>query len=274
MIKQRTNIISNLRKNKRKNRTKKFFANFIFVLFFISLANLGLTTKEARIKDVIVSGNNSVETQKILDIVYQEIDRRYVWIIPTDNLFLLRRNEIKKEIISQIKEIGEVKIHNILPDKIKVEVKEREPKGIWCYGTPDDIKDCYFLDIGGFVFENSPEFSDRAFYRFFGLITKDGPLGEYYLPFDFEIVFNLMEKLKEMSFYPKSLYALSDNEYVVYISGGGEIMFNKEKGLEASLINLQALADNKYIKTDEVSIKKIKYIDLRFGNKVNFELQK
>lgn len=274
MIRQKPNIITNFKKKRRKNLAKKIFAYFIFVLFFLSLIVLGLSTEEARIKEVIVSGNVSIKSEDIKSIVNKEMYKKYAFIIMTDNLLLLRRSEIKKEIISEIKKIGEVAVHNIFPDKIKIIVKEREPKGIWCRGTISEMKYCYFLDSTGFIFEDAPEFSDNAFYKFLGLISKDDPVGEYYLGDDFMIAYNLMERLKEMSFYPKILYALDNTEYYVYLSGGGKILFNKDKNLEASLINLQALVDNKYIKTDEQSIKKIKYIDLRFGNKVNFELQK
>ena len=48
---------------------KKIGVYFIFILFFICSANYGLTANAVRIKNVVVSGNNSVATEDILKIV-------------------------------------------------------------------------------------------------------------------------------------------------------------------------------------------------------------
>jgi hypothetical protein len=63
-----------------------------------------------------------------------------------------------------------------------------------------------------------------------------------------------------MNFRPTGFSAISEHEYEVYILGGGKILVNDKRSFESSLQNLQALVDNKYIKTDSEFLKKIKYI--------------
>jgi hypothetical protein len=271
---QRSNISASLYKKKQLSLLKKIGAYFVFALFFISLAILGLTTDKARINDIVISGNSSVLTENIIKIVNSEINVNYLWIIPTDNILLLRREEIKKRIIENIKKIGSIQIiiHRI--NKIEVKVKERESKNLWCKGTPIDIMDCYFMDSSGFIFEKAPTFSVDTFPEYFGLITGANSIGQFYFKNKFNNISGLYNALIKMLFEPKYFYALTEYEYEVYILGGGKIIINDKRSFESSLTNLQALVDNGYIKTDLDSIKKIKYIDLRFGSKVNFELNK
>jgi len=272
MIPGKSNISSSLSRKRHTSRMKKFFAYVIFLLFFISLIVLGLTTEKARIKSVVVSGNSSITTDDIMKAVEGEINKYYLWIIPTDNIVLLRRSQIEQQILDNFKKIGFVNVQTTGLDRIKIVIKERESKYLWCEGRFAANSDCYYMDLNGYIFEKAPLFSNDIFTEYFGLITDKNPIGQYYFKNSFKNISNLYVDLKKMSFEPSYFNALDEHEYEVYIIGGGKIIINDSKNFESSLINLQALVDNKYLKTDEESLKKIKYIDLRFGNKVNFEL--
>lgn len=271
-MRPRSNISTVLRKKRHLSLRKKIFAYCVFVLFFISLGVLGLTTKEVRIKEVKVLGNSSVPTEEITKIADDEMKTSYLWIIPTDNQFLLRGNEIKNKILENIKEIASVKILMSGIDKIEIKVVERESKNLWCKGTPINIGNCYFMDSSGFVFESAPTFSSDSFPEYFGLIVDANPIGQYYFKDNFNNISNLYSTLGRISFQPKYFNALDEHEYEIYILGGGKILMNDDKSFESELTNLQALVNNGYIKSDTASLSKIKYIDLRFGNKVNFQL--
>lgn len=270
----RSNIGASLNKKRKLSLIKKIGAYSIFVLFFITLANLGLTTDQARIKDIVVTGNSSVPADNVMKIVSEETKIYYLWIIPTDNILLLRRTDIKNKILDNNKKIGSVSIimHGI--DKIEISVVERESKNLWCKGMSADTKNCYFMDLDGFIFEPAPIFSEDTFPEYFGSIFVENPVGQYYLKNNFKDISSLYNTFKKMAFLPKYFNAVNEHEYEVYLLGGGKILINDKKPFISSLINLQALVDNGYIKNDAASLKKIKYIDLRFGNKVNFEILK
>lgn len=274
MVQHRSNVGMSLNRRRHTSFIKKIFVYIIFTLFFVSLSILGLTREEVIIKDIVVSGNTSVSTEDILKIIENNISNNYLFIIRTDNILLLRRGEIKNDILNNIKKISEVSISVRAVDKIEIAVKERESKNLWCDGTPAVSKNCYFMDSSSFIFEKAAVFSSDTFPKYFGLITDENPIGQLYLKENFSNVINLFNKLKEMSFEPKSFNAINIHEYEVYLLGDGKIILNDKKSFESSLLNLQALVNDGYIKNDKESIKKIKYIDLRFGNKVNFELNK
>lgn len=271
---QRSTISTSLKRKRKISLAKKIFAYFIFILFFISLFVLGLTTEQARIKIVSVSGNLSVPYSDIMKITDNEMGLHYMFIIPTNNILLLRKSEIKKRILNEIPKIGSVDILLRGIDRIEIAVVERESKYLWCKGSVAEQKGCYYMDPNGFVFQEAPQFSDNTFAKYFGLISKLDPIGQFYFRDSFRNISNLFEALKRMSFEPVYFNASDEHEYEVYLSGGGKILLNDEKSFESSLTNLQALMDNGYIKTDSDFLKKINYIDLRFGNKVNFQLNK
>ena len=130
------------------------------------------------------------------------------------------------------------------------------------------------MDSSGFIFEEALQFSENTFSEYFGLVKEENPIGQFYFENNFKDISSLFDAFEKISFEPRHFYAVNENEYEVYILGGGKIIMNNKKSFESQLINLQALISNEYIKNDIESLKKIKYIDLRFGNKVNFELIK
>lgn len=272
MAQLRSNMSASLNRKRKASLIKKTVAYFIFSLFFLSLINLGLTTEKARIKNIIVSGNISVSTTDIMKIANDQIGINYLWIVPTDNIILLRRQQIKDQILDNYKKINSVSILTHGIDNIEIAVTERESKNIWCKGTPIDTGNCYFMDSDGFVFEEAPTFSPDSMPEYFGLIKEDNPIGQLYFKDNFKNISGLYNTLKKISFEPKYFNALNEHEYEVYILGGGKILVNDKKSFESSLINLEALVNGSYIKNDAASLKKIKYIDLRFGNKVNFAM--
>ena len=271
---QRSNISTSLRRKRQMSLLKKIGIYSIFILFVICLVNYGLTANVVRIKNIVVSGNNSVATEDILKIVNTELDKVYLKVTPTDNILLLRSSIIENKVLNTYKKIGKVDVIIRGITSIEIAVKERKSDNLWCKGTPAESKGCYFMDLSGFIFEDAPIFSNNSFPEYFGLISNADPIGQIYFGDNFRNISNLYNALKTMSFQAQYFNALNEHEYEIYIFGGGKILINDKKSFESSLTNLQALVDNKYIANDSASLKKIKYVDLRFGNKVNFELNK
>lgn len=276
---QRSNIGATLSKKRKMSFFKKIGVYFVFVLFLFSFGVWALTTSRAQIKEVKISGNSSISSINILETASTEINKYYLFIIPTNNILLLRRNEIKNKILDDFKKIASVSIYLDGFDKIEIAVVERESNNLWCKNIAGSSKVCYFMDSGGFIFQEAPKFSENIFPEYFGLITEENPIGQFYFKDNFSSsggknISNLFSTLKEMSFKPSFFNAINEHEYEICILGGGKILINDKRDFKSSLLNLQALIDNGYIKNDPEFLKKIKYIDLRFGNKVNFELLK
>jgi cell division septal protein FtsQ len=275
MVRPRSNISATLNKKRQASLMKKIWAYFILSLIFIIAFIVCLNTKWTQIKVISVSGNSSISSDEITNIANTEINKRYIWIIPTNNILFLRSKEIKNDILNNIKQISSAKIHVNGFNKINISVVERQATNLWCAGSPvSNANNCYFMDSDGLIFESAPQFSDNTFPEYFGLISSENSIGQSYLKNNFKSISELFAKLKNMSFQPQYLNALNEHEYEIYILGGGKIIMSDERSFESALINLQALIDNGDIKTDPEALKKINHIDLRFGNKIPIELNK
>ncbi len=266
-MRPQSNINVTLRKKRRLSRMKKIAYSAVFILFFISLCILGLTSNKVRIQNITVSGNMAVSNNQILNIVNPILDEKHLLIIPTDNFFLLKRNEIKMDILENIKTINAVKISFQNLNKINIVVSERVAENLWCQGDPSKIGNCFLMDQTGFVFASSTASSSLS--EYFGFFTDTNPIGEsYFDSAQFADIQNLMGALNQMGFVPQYFNAADEHTYQVYLKNGGKILLNDEKTFTQSLINLEALVSNGFIKMDEKSLTKINYIDLQSGNKV------
>ncbi len=262
-------INSTLSKRRRLSRFKKVGYNIIFALFFISLLVLGLTSEKVQVKAVTISGDLSVSEVDILSIVEENLSERHLFIIRTDNFFLLKRGEIKEEVLNKLKKIESVGLSFHGLNRIEVSVSERVAKYLWCNATPTTYKNCYFMDNDGFIFTEAPDFSGNPFPKYFGLIKAENPIGQNYFEIDrFKEISQFFKTLADMKFGPVSFNSIDIHQYEIYLSSGTKIIFDDKKDLAKNTVNLQALIDNGYVKTELDSLRKIKYIDLRFGNKV------
>ena len=254
---------------------KKIAYFTIFILFFISLCILGLTSNAVRVHTVLVTGNNSISHDKIESIANGVLDQKYAWIIPTDNYLLLRRDDIKDQILKTIQTINTVQISFHGLNTIEIAVSERVAQDLWCADNPSASKNCFLMDKTGFIFATSSfaiatsSSATSTFPAYFGFIKDEDPIGKFY--FDnhrFNEISELMRVLNQMNFGPKYFYAVDEHTYQVYLRDGGKILLNDAKTFQESLTNLQAVVSNRFIRTDIASLKKINYIDLESDNKV------
>ncbi|MFA6797352.1 MAG: hypothetical protein WCR40_01445 [Candidatus Paceibacterota bacterium] len=270
----KSKISSSLSKKRKTIFIKKIGVIFVFILLLISLFILFLTNDKIRIKNVSVVGNSSVSIEEISNIVEEKLNKRYLWIIPTDNIFLLQRFKISKEILKNIKKVKTVKINFENLNEIKITISERVSESIWCFKQLKEISDCYFMDDFGFIFAKAPYFTNNIFLKYYGLILDDDPIGRnYFDPDKFEEIKIFISEIRKMGFEPESFFAIDGHQYEVTLSGGAKIMFDDEEDFSKNLLKLSTLIENNYIKTEIEEITKINHIDLRYGNKVHFDFK-
>ena len=270
----KSKISSTLNKKRKIAFIKKVGVIFIFVLFFISLFVLFLTIDKIKIKNIVVVGNSSVLTEDIVTVIQKELDEKYLWIISTNNIFLLQRFEIPAEILENIKKINTVKISLQGLDTLKVVVSERVSESLWCLGTPEDSNVCYFMDSDGFVFNKAPELTNNVFIKYYGVILKDNPIGENYFSLDkFKDIINFISEIKKIGFKPESFSAISESQYEIVLLEKAKIIFDDKEDILKNISKLNTLIQNNYIKTSSDFLLKISHIDLRYGNKVHYDFK-
>ena len=132
---------------KKKRRKKRLITAFIVVLIMavITLCFLSLTVF-FKITTVNVSGSSNYTAEEIVSAAGIEAG---------DNLILLNDKKISEKLQSKLPVIDEVKVDKVLPDKVKLTVKETKEEIYFSNG-----KDIYSANIKGKIikkYDTAPE---------------------------------------------------------------------------------------------------------------------
>lgn len=273
-----------LRKKRIRRRVKYgiilFLLSTIFGIF-VYLAH----RPELSISAVELQGGVLVTQQDIEARTLEYLQGKYLWIFPVKNSLWYPKGELEKYLVESFKRIDTIYIERKDFHTLSIVISERKPFALWCDTLPGvktsesevSIEDtgpkCYFMDSNSTVFAPAPIFSGDAYFKYYGILDAENPVGEYYLASttEFADITSLVLATKRMSLRPQYLIAKGNDEFSLVISGGGQIFFDTKKPLKGVIENLEAL-----LKTPELAIPasgnlQIEYIDLRFGNKLFYK---
>lgn len=246
----------------RQKRRRLFFIRLYIILFFILVIILGLAifsgSKKVTIQTIIVSGNAAVSSDDVLAVANRDMTGRYWYLFARNNSLIFPRFQIENDLLTEIKTIKEVNINLDNWQQISIKITERKPHSVWC---GQDIKSpdlkCSFVDKDGFVYGPAPVFSGNMFIRFYGNI----PITQIYSE-----IFSLIELLNKNNM--KVVAVSYDNfDYKFILENGPEIIFNDKNPFVISFDNLFRAIETKNLDLEN-NASVIKYIDLRFDNKI------
>jgi cell division septal protein FtsQ len=266
---------SNITSSLNKKRKKIFIRKLIllgFLLFFLFVTCIFIVRSSAlKIKTISIVGNTTVSQDEILGVINLDIQKEYFWIIPTDNFFLLRRNDIQNHLLKDIPNIQLAQVSFSGLHTLVISVSERQQASVWCGGNPDFFDNCYAMDANGFIFETATSSLSTSTLTYFGLITDKNPIGETYFSGHFIETSAFYHQLMSLNIYPESFSISNDgtgNIYTVNLWYGGKMIADDTKVFAQDITDMKAVITNGYVKTDIKSLQKINYIDLRYGDKV------
>lgn len=226
-----------------------------------------------------MEGNDVVPDKEIKSLVDEQINGKYFYIIPKNNIFFYPKNNIKNKILKTFKRVYYVKINIADLTSIVVTVKERKPYALWCgESIPNDNitskGKCYFIDDKGFLFAKSPTFSDNVYFTVYGDVTgaKSGDLlgGVFLNEERLKKFIRLKDLLEKEGIKTSKLVQKENNDFEFYISPSGVLIFNESQDMKKLLRNLVSAIDVKKSEGKDIN-KNLEYIDARFNNKVIFK---
>src|SRR3989344_3771110 len=226
---------------KRRARRKKILVGLSAFLLLTIVAVLALRYDKLRIQEIVVSGNEILDTQNITSAVAETLSGYYFYLIPRDSSLLYAKDNMR----------------------------ERKPYALYCPDSPLDGGDsCYFLDSSGFIFDQAPNFSRGVYFTY----TSTPPLksrGTTLMPSDeFTSLSQFIEKLKGLSIVPELLY-LNNSERILETREGVTIIWSEEDDVELLFSNLLS-----FLSTQEADFwQKVLELDLRTENKVFYKLR-
>lgn len=283
------NVLNSPRLLELKKRKRRVFIRKFLLCLFAFLAVLALLVYISRItifniSSVEITGNKLIETETIKTVVEKEITGNYFWFFPKTNIALYPQNNIKNRLHDEFKRLKDINfsIESDGNSKIlAVSLSEREALYTWCGENLPEVEikleeySCYFMDDGGYVFDQAPHFSGEVYFRFWG------PLAGFYFSTDvFGKVVAFKDFLLNMAIKPTSVYLKKDGDVEIYLSANilppnaPKIIFKKDFNLEKLSENLQAALNTEPLQSNfKNKYSSLLYVDLRYGNKVYYKFR-
>lgn len=221
-----------------------------------------------------INGTETIDPDKIKDLVRNEIDRKYLNIVQKNNLILARSSKIESRIKNEFKKIENVEIRRKFPSSLLISIKERKSALVFCSG-----ENCFIVDDKGIAYENADVSSEEFLNN--GLILLKDNNGKSITP---------EENVLEESYinYVSSISGKLKNELDINITRemetptkvsadiktmadeGWAIFFSTDIELEKETEMLKVVLENKIEKEKR---KDLEYVDLRSDNKVFYKFK-
>lgn len=287
----KNNIINSPRLNEIRRKRHKAFRNkviFFSTLFVLILAliSFALHIKKINIKNIEIVGNRVVESKEIVSLTQKEIAGNYLWIFPKSNFLIYPKNKIKDTLVMNLKRLDDVSVSIKNSETLIIKVTEHSGEYLWCGADPlmgmDIDNRCYFMDFNGYVFDEAPYFSGEIYFRLYGndfniKPKNNNPTGSYFLQKNFSDLINFKKNLEMMGIQSYSFVLDENSDGNIFISKnptGAKIIFKINSDYPKMLENLEsAISTEPLASAIKNKLDTLKYIDLRFGNKVYYKFQ-
>lgn len=248
-----------IKKKKSILKSRFFWFSIFFVILCIGIFYLIYLLPFIQIKEINVSNNNKVSTDEVKNLAWHNLEIKILFF-DSKSILLLDTNKIKNSIIEKYPQIEKIIVKRILPDKLSIEIKEREPYGLFC----KDDTNCWYFDKTGVAFEwiqNNLLPMTRIEDLSYG---KEVNLGDKVINKDFLGKINNTDDkiINDLKINIEQFVIPSQGRLNVQTTDGWEIYFDPDKDLNWQLIELETVLQRE-IPPDKLGT--LEYIDLRFS---------
>lgn len=247
------------------------------------------------VRVVKVSGTVAVSPSAIASSTEKFLTGRYLFTVPRANVLFYPKRSIERDILERYLRVARVEARFKNFHTLNISVTERKTEALWCRSilvqerdVGETRDDCFLLDGDGFVFDKfdladqtSPDVLKfvtpsrfPAYVKFYGgFSSTTGPIGQTYLSSArFQELLQFSENLIPLGATVLAFRERPDNDLDVELSGGGRLVINRESDLSSTISNFQSMIFEPNFGGME-GLKKIDYIDMRFGNKIFYLLR-
>lgn len=274
------------RKRKKRKVVRMWISIVLIVILLTALA--WITSLESlAIKKVIVVGNTNITSTEVQNIANEILDKKYLGIFSKRNAFIYPKGQITNTILEVYPRIEDMVVDTESLEILNIKIKERSAVAVWCAAV-----ECYLVDDNGYIFAKSIENTEnpvepsennststvtvataepKIIMRGGDQLVGSEPIGKYIFTKKlYTDIRNTISELEEDKLKVSEVHVFSRDEIVFKLVGNGKLIFSDRKPFEVSLENLRSSLKSEVF----VKAKQFEYIDVRFGNKVFYKLDK
>jgi hypothetical protein len=270
--------LSELKKHRRRIILDKILISLLgFSAIFILLIYLS-HLNSLNISEVDIVGNKVIDMEAIKTAVQEQIAGKYLEFFPKTNILFYPENSIKNELRNKFKRIKDINLSIENNRALLVSLSEREAKYTWCgLVTPElnsnSNQKCYFMDEGGYIFDEAPYFSGNVYFKFYGDESMGNLPGAYFLKDRFAKIIEFKNIVENLGLKPISFWLDNLGDASFFLSSqsapGPAIIFKIDDNYEKIAENLETALTTEPLQSKfKNEYSSLEYIDLRFENKV------
>lgn len=261
-----------------KKKKRKKFLKFSLLLLLLSsfICSLVYLSRQEKffVSEVVVSGEDIVDRNQMIEKVSSILDGYYLWFIPKANIVILPRREIKLTLLEAFKRLRNVEL-NLNEHVLVISLEERVPTALYCSDVLETVaSDCYFLDEEAFIFAKAPAFSGPSYFIYGSVENIIDPIGKNLMSIEgLATLSRFLERLENLDIKGR-LLEMGGDDYTLLTDKGVRIMWKKEHNLEKTYSNLSAFLSEESIREQKNFLERAAYLDLRVEDKVFYRFER
>lgn len=225
----------------------------------------GSRAASMQIDNVSVSGNDTVSTALVEEVVWTELSGTYFALVPRQFQLTYPQAAIVSA-VAALPKIESVHVHDEASGELMIEIEEYQPTALWC----DEVeggRSCVYVSVDGYAYLKAPALEGNAFLRF-NDEKKDVAVSTQFMPPSrFTTLLLLTEELKErLGFVVEEVIVHDEDDADLVLSTGALLKITSSQSVEEIAVNLETLLSAPEFQVLERG--EFEYIDLRFGDKV------
>ncbi len=131
----------------KKRNFVKFLKRTMIIGFVFLIVYFFFFSQFFLIKKIEIEGNKNILSSNIKETINNNIFQSVLGLIPGNNFFLNKNEEIETALLNKFSEIKSVEVNKKFPNLLKIKITEKNPLIIWCR-----LEDCYYIDNNGTAF--------------------------------------------------------------------------------------------------------------------------
>jgi len=234
-----------------------------------------------RVQAISVTGARAQTAALVQQIAQKELDGTYLFIFPKNNMLWFPKADIARSVKENISQIKKTSVSPLLPQSIAVHVEEFTAQAFICEQSALEAEEkCFLLDNGLPFATTTISAITNASSSYFriqnngGEITMGKPVVSVKT---FAFFSDLRSALLKENITIAFIAPQKEGDVLVRTKEGATILFTSKKPVAESVKNLTTLLYSDVFKKENLTPpdgwKKIKSIDVRFGNKLYYTVR-
>lgn len=276
----------------KREKRKKAFARFIWaiVILVVLYVGVGLLSHLPRvsINEVETRGLKALDSHEVSGSILSYLGGNTALVYSRANIFIFSKNNVMEFVLGKYPRIYRVNMIERNSQKLVLDIEERQAAYVWCgheapaYSDRFIKKDCYFVDQKGFVFDNSPYFTDGVYMAIYGGLDPAAPIiGQTIdLTNSIEDIKAIARRLDDSVTPIHSLILRGDGQHEflldIWSNTGNfaKILWNEDVTLEETFQKINATIGEETFQAEfDKNAGTLEYIDTRFRNRVFYKFK-